>query len=117
MVRVFGLCRTVSKTRAMAFVMLACVPRLNPEAWLKAYDQLCPVIRLRTGASLGDISDRQTKSASQGCGGRDNPHLGSLGPHHTPIPPTALAVPFALQAPSEYTISTIVFFGAAIFGI
>jgi len=46
----------------------------------------------------------------------ESQYLGSLGPHHTPIPPTALGVPFALHAPSEYTISTVVFLGGAILG-
>ena len=44
-------------------------------------------------------------------------HLGSLGPHHTPIPLIALRVPFAIRhAPSEYTISIVVFSGAATTG-
>lgn len=41
-------------------------------------------------------------------------YLGSSGPHHTPIPATGLGRPFPLHAPSEYTISTVVFLGAAI---
>lgn len=46
----------------------------------------------------------------------ESSYLGSLGPHHTPIPATALGPPFPLHAPSEYTISAAVFFGAAILG-
>ena len=41
-------------------------------------------------------------------------YLGSFGAHHTPIPATAPRTPFPLHAPSEYTISTVVFLGAAI---
>lgn len=44
-------------------------------------------------------------------------YLGSLCPHHTPIPATALTPPFDLHAPSEYTISVVVFLGAEITGI
>jgi len=40
--------------------------------------------------------------------------LGSFGAHHTPMPAVALRPPFPLHAPSEYTISTVVFLGAAI---
>jgi len=50
------------------------------------------------------------------CGGREKKYLGSCGPHHTPIPATAPGFPFPLHAPSEHTISTVVFLGAAILG-
>jgi len=47
-------------------------------------------------------------------GRREKRYLGSCGPHHTPIPATGLDPPFPLHAPSEYTVSTVVFLGAAI---
>ena len=50
------------------------------------------------------------------CGRREKAYLGSSGAHHTPTPATARGPPFPLHAPSEYTISTVVFLGAAILG-
>ena len=44
-------------------------------------------------------------------------YLGSLGPHHTPIPATASGPPFDLHAPSEYTMSVVAFFGAEMIGV
>ena len=78
--------------------------RLTLPCYLSAHqgtsqiDSLCP-------NSISSLWTRRRKVAR---------YLGSLGPHHTPMPPAALGVPFPLHAPSEYTISTDVFLGAAI---
>ena len=105
---------TVSKTRAMACNVLADASHLDPESpdarsiqlgYLSAPQDTSPICSLNTNLVSPDAYNRE-----------ETLYLGSLGPHQTPTPAVAPRAPLDLHAPSEYTISTVVFLGAAILG-
>lgn len=114
MMRVLELCGTVSNTRAMACIMVN--PSLQRDfkcGWRHTTNSallfVCVPGHLSDRFLAGEPNQPQREGREEGR----KSYLGSFGPHHTPMPATAATVPFALHAPSEYTISAVVFLGAA----
>ena len=112
MMSVLELCGTVSRIRAMACLMVNAGIR-SVAGDVRSVLPCCLFADQGT-ALRGSLQTNQTSCSEGRRGGKT--YLGSFGPHHTPMPATALSVPFALHAPSEYTMSMVVFLGAAIRG-
>lgn len=103
-------CGAVSKMRVMAYAMLDEIQRYGwRHTTSSAACSVCGPGHLSDRFLVSDPNQpiRTTKE------GRICAYLGSLGPHHTPIPAAGSMSgdPFPLHAPSEYTTSTVVSMG------